>query len=79
MAKQRRKFKQRIISEVESGLIPVNAANRKYQISGSVIDRCETKPVREVLTERLRLGERFGTRESRAEGNSPSCILRTAT
>lgn len=39
MAKQRRKFKQRIISEVESGLIPVNAANRKYQISGSVIDR----------------------------------------
>jgi transposase-like protein len=43
MGKQRRKFetgfKQQIVGEVESGLMSVNAASRKYQISGSVIDR----------------------------------------
>lgn len=43
MGKQRRKFetgfKQQIIGEVESGLLSVSAASRKYQISGSVIDR----------------------------------------
>lgn len=43
MGKQRRKFetgfKQQIVSEVESGLLSVNAASRKYQLSGSVIDR----------------------------------------
>ena len=43
MGKQRRKFetgfKQQIVSEVESGLLTVRAASRKYQISGSVIDR----------------------------------------
>ena len=43
MGKQRRKFetgfKQQIVQEVESGLLSVNAASRKYQISGSVIDR----------------------------------------
>ena len=43
MGKQRRKFetgfKQQIIQEVESGLSSVSAASRKYQISGSVIDR----------------------------------------
>ena len=43
MGKQRRKFetgfKQQIIQEVESGLLSVSAASRKYQISGSVIDR----------------------------------------
>ncbi len=43
MGKQRRKFetgfKQQIIGEVESGLLTVSAATRKYQISGSVIDR----------------------------------------
>jgi transposase-like protein len=42
MGKQRRKFetgfKQQIVSEVESGLLSVSAASRKYQISGSVID-----------------------------------------
>ena len=42
MGKQRRKFetgfKQQIVSEVESGLLTVSAASRKYQISGSVID-----------------------------------------
>lgn len=43
MGKQRRKFetgfKQQIIQEVESGLLSVSAASRKYQIAGSVIDR----------------------------------------
>ena len=43
MGKQRRKFetgfKQQIVSEVESGLVSLSAASRKYQISGSVIDR----------------------------------------
>jgi transposase-like protein len=43
MGKQRRKFetgfKQQIIQEVESGQLSVSAASRKYQISGSVIDR----------------------------------------
>jgi transposase-like protein len=43
MGKQRRKFemgfKQQIVGEVESGLLSVGAASRKYQISGSVIDR----------------------------------------
>ncbi len=42
MGKQRRKFetgfKQQIVSEVESGLLSVSAASRKYQISDSVID-----------------------------------------
>jgi transposase-like protein len=42
MGKQRRKFetgfKQQIVSEVESGLLTLSAASRKYQISGSVID-----------------------------------------
>ena len=66
MGKQRRKFetgfKQQIIQEVESGLLSVSAASRKYQISGSVIDRwrrqakqggLEAAPsVREKLLER---------------------------
>ena len=43
MGKQRRKFemgfKQQIVGEVEAGLLSVSAAGRKYQISGSVIDR----------------------------------------
>ena len=43
MGKQRRKFetgfKQQIIQEVESGLLSASAASRKYQISGSLIDR----------------------------------------
>jgi transposase-like protein len=43
MGKQRRKFetgyKQQIIGEAESGLVSVSATRRRYQISGSVIDR----------------------------------------
>ena len=43
MGKHRRKFetgfKQQIVGEVESGLLSVSAASRKYQISASVIDR----------------------------------------
>ncbi|MEX0806586.1 MAG: transposase [Candidatus Binatia bacterium] len=41
MGKERRKFdtgfKQQIIQEVETGVLSVSAASRKYQISGSVI------------------------------------------
>jgi transposase-like protein len=47
MGKQRRKFetgfKQQIVSEVESGLLTVSGASRKYQISGSVIDSWRQK------------------------------------
>ena len=43
MGKQRRKFesgfKQQIVQEVDSGVLSVSAASRKYQISASVIDR----------------------------------------
>jgi transposase-like protein len=43
MGKQRRKFetgfKQQIVGEVDCGLLSVGGASRKYQISGSVIDR----------------------------------------
>jgi transposase-like protein len=66
MGKQRRKFetgfKQQIVSEIELGALSVNAASRKYQLSGSVIDRwrrqarqgsLETSPsVREKALER---------------------------
>lgn len=62
MGKQRRKFKQQIVQEVESGLLSVSAASRKYQISGSVIDGWRRKArqggfgaaasVREKLLER---------------------------
>ena len=66
MGKQRRKFetgfKQQIVSEVESGLLSVSAASRKYQLSASVIDRwrrqarqggIESKPsIREKALER---------------------------
>ncbi len=42
MGRQRRRFdsglRQQIVQEVESGLLSVSAASRKYQISGSVID-----------------------------------------
>ncbi len=55
MGKQRRKFetgfKQQIIREVESGLLSVSAASRKYQIAGSVIDRWR----RQDITDRLRI------------------------
>jgi transposase-like protein len=66
MGKQRGKFdigfNQQIIGEVESGVLTVNAASRKYQISGTVIDRWRrqdrkggleaTPPVREKVLER---------------------------
>jgi transposase-like protein len=59
MGKQRRKFetgfKQQIVQEVESGLLSVSAASRKYQISGSVIDRWR----RQARTEDFRQAPRF--------------------
>jgi transposase-like protein len=47
VGKQRRKFevgfKQQIVQEVETGLMSLTAAARKYQISSSVIDRWRHK------------------------------------
>ena len=79
MGKQRRKFetgfKQQIVGEVESGLLSVSAASRKYQISGSVIDRwreqarqggLQTSPsIREKSLER---------REPRAQGKAGRAV-----
>ena len=69
MGKQRRKFetgfKQQIVQEVESGLLTVSAASRKYQISGSVIDRLAT-------TSRARSsGERASVREKLLGAGEP--------
>jgi transposase-like protein len=66
MGKQRRKFetgfKQQIVGEVESGLMSVNAASRKYQISGSVIDRWRDQARQGGLDGAPSVGEKaFGT------------------
>jgi transposase-like protein len=47
VGKQRRKFevgfKRQIVEDVETGVLTVSAASRKYQISSSVIDRWRHK------------------------------------
>lgn len=69
MGKQRRKFeagfKQQIVSEVESGLLSVNAASRKYEISGSVIDRWRQQARRGGLESTPSARERTLERENR--------------
>lgn len=69
MGKQRRKFdtgfKQQIIQEVESGLLSVSAASRKYQISGSVIDRWRRQARQGELQAGPSVGEKFLERENR--------------
>lgn len=69
MGKQRRKFepgfKQQIISEVESGLLSVNAASRKYQLSGSVIDRWRRQARQGTLEASPSVRERVLQRENR--------------
>jgi transposase-like protein len=69
MGKQRRKFetgfKQQIVGEVESGLLSVSAASRKYQISGSVIDRWRLKARRGALQTAPSVREKFLERENR--------------
>jgi transposase-like protein len=69
MGKQRRKFetgfKQQIIQEVESGLLSVSAASRKYQISGSVIDRWRQQAKQGGLEVAPSVREKFLERENR--------------
>jgi transposase-like protein len=69
MGKQRRKFetgfKQQIVGEVESGLLSVSAASRKYQISGSVIDRWRQQARQDALETTPSIRERALERENR--------------
>jgi transposase-like protein len=69
MGKQRRKFetgfKQQIVGEVESGLLTVGAASRKYQISGSVIDRWRREARQGGLDSAPSARERLLERENR--------------
>lgn len=69
MGKQRRKFetgfKQQIIQEVEAGLVSVSAASRKYQISGSVIDRWRRQARQGGLEAAPSVREKFLERENR--------------
>jgi transposase-like protein len=69
MGKQRRKFetgfKQQIIQEVESGLLSVSAASRKYQISGSMIDRWRRQARQGGLDTTPSARERLLERENR--------------
>lgn len=69
MGKQRRKFepgfKQRIVQEVDSGLLSVGAASRKYQISGSVIERWRRQARQGGLDSAPSARERLLERENR--------------
>jgi transposase-like protein len=69
MGKQRRKFetgfKQQIIQEVDSGLLSVSAAGRKYQIAGSVIDRWRRQARQGGLQSAPSVREKFLERENR--------------
>lgn len=69
MGKQRRKFetgfKQQIVQEVESGLLSVSAASRKYQISGTVIDRWRRQAGQGGLEATASVREKFLERENR--------------
>ena len=69
MGKQRRKFdsgfKQQIVQEVESGLLSVSAASRKYQISGTVIDRWRRQARQGGLEDTASVREKFLERENR--------------
>ena len=69
MGKQRRKFetgfKQQIVQEVESGRLSVSAASRKYQISGSVIDRWRREARQGGLDTAPSARERLLERENR--------------
>jgi transposase-like protein len=69
MGKQRRKFetgfKQQIVQEVDSGLLSVGAASRKYQISGSVVDRWRRQARQGGLDTAPSAHERLLERENR--------------
>jgi transposase-like protein len=81
MGKQRCKFetgfKQQIVGEIESGLLSVNAASRKEQISGSVIDRWRWQARQGLCRRRPQLGKKlWNGRIVNSRRNSPSCIWR---
>ncbi len=69
MGKQRRKFetgfKKQIVGEVESGLLSVSAASRKYQICGSVIDRWRQQSRQDALESAPSVREKALERENR--------------
>ena len=69
MGKQRRKFDtgftQQIVQEVETGLVSVIAASRKYQISSSVIDRWRRQARQGGLQAGPSVREKFLERENR--------------
>jgi transposase-like protein len=69
MGKQRRKFetgfKHQIVQEVESGLLSDSAASRKYQISGSGIDRWRRQARQGSLESAPTVREKFLERENR--------------
>ena len=69
MGRQRRKFeagfKQQILGEVESGLLSVSVASRKYQISASVIGRWRRQARQGLLEGAPSVRERFLERENR--------------
>ena len=82
MGKQRRKFetgfKKQIVGEVESGLLSVSAASRKYQISGSVIDRWRQQSRQDALESAPSVREKALERENR-ELRQANEILRKAS
>ncbi len=82
MGKQRRKFeagfKQLIISEIESGLLSVTAASRKYQLSGSVIDRWRRQARQSALEAAPSVVKRlWNVRTASSRRNWLSCIWKT--
>jgi transposase-like protein len=58
-------LKRGLSKEVESGLLSVSAASRKYQISGSVIDRWRRQAKQGVLEAAPSVREKFLERENR--------------
>jgi transposase-like protein len=77
MGKQRRKFdtgfKQQIVGEVESGVLSVSAASRKYQISGSVIDKVVLKHRRQFVR------SFWNVRTASSRRSSRNCTWKTAS
>jgi len=71
--------KQQIVGEAESGLVSVSAASRKYQISGSVIDRWRQQPRQGTLQGSPQFpGEGAGTGEPWAQGEAGRAVSRDA-
>ena len=78
MGKQRRKFetgfKQQIVQEVESGLLAVSAASRKYQIGQCDRSVAPTSPARRTSGSPLGSREVLGAGERRAQGEAGRAV-----